>query len=216
MNSLEEEKSEELPKIIGKIESNSTKVILTNSDARTFYDQSYFGTFNKQEELELHPEEALLLFERKRVEISSNELENGQEHFLTANELVKLFSENDIWFWVNYQVYKDLRNRGYVVRPGYGEFAPYRLYPRGARPEEAVSKILVYPLGEGNHLDLERLDQIVSGARLSRKDLVLAVVDRLGDVTYYRAEAMKLERNPYNYEFKNEGEPIPLNISEIS
>ena len=206
MNTYHEEKVEELLRLRGVLETDSSKVIVQEEEARIFYDQNYFGTLTEGSGLRLEPEEALLLFERKRLEIRIPNSMKIKTELLTANELVQIFSKNDPWFWVRYQVYKDLRNRGYIVRLGYGELAPYRLYPRGSRPEESVSKTFVYPLGEGGHLGLERLDQIVGSARISRKKLLLGVVDRLGDVTYYHASQLTLERNPYNYEFRDEGE----------
>jgi tRNA-intron endonuclease len=201
-----EEKLEEPTKLCGFLHRDSSKVIVFENGVAAFYEQGYYGTLEDDKGLSLEPEEALLLFERKRLEITLNNSDSGESEPLTAGSLVRIFSENDSWFWVRYQVYKDLRNRGYVVRLGYGKFAPYRLYPRGASAEGSVSKKLVYPLGEGDHLDLERLDQIVANARSSRKDLLLGVVDRLGDVTYYQASQLELKRNPCNYEFRDEGE----------
>jgi tRNA-intron endonuclease len=206
LNAIGEEKPEELIKLQGILQAGSTKVVAHEDEARAFYDQSYYGTLEEDKGLCLEPEEALLLFERKRLEITLISSEGVENKLLTAGELVQIFSENDPLFWVRYQVYKDLRNRGYVVRLGYGEFAPYRLYPRGSSAENSVSKKLVYPLGEGAHLDIERLDQIVGNARISRKDLLLGVVDRLGDVTYYQASHLELKHNPCNYEFRDEGE----------
>lgn len=205
MNITENGRSEEPLKVRGVLHADSSKVIVYEDEAIFFYEQGYYGTVEEEKGLCLEPEEALLLFERKRLEISLNESETARNDALTAGTLVHIFSENDPWFWVRYQVYKDLRNRGYVVRLGYGEFAPYRLYPRGASAKESVSKKLVYPLGEGDHLDLQRLDQIVASARSSRKDLLLGVVDRLGDVTYYHASQLELKHNSCNYEFQDEG-----------
>lgn len=206
MNVIGEEKPEELIKLQGILQAGSTKVVASEDEATAFYEQSYYGTLEEDKGLCLEPEEALLLFERKRLEITLISSEGAENKLLTAGELVQIFSENDPLFWVRYQVYKDLRNRGYVVRLGYGQFAPYRLYPRGSSAKNSVSKKLVYPLGEGDHLDIERLDQIVGNARISRKDLLLGVVDRLGDVTYYQASQLELKHNPCNYEFRDEGE----------
>lgn len=205
MNITENGRSEEPLKVRGVLHADSSKVIVYEDEAIVFYEQGYYGTVEEGKGLCLEPEEALLLFERKRLEINLKESEIARNDALTAGTLVHIFSENDPWFWVRYQVYKDLRNRGYVVRLGYGEFAPYRLYPRGASAKESVSKKLVYPLGEGDHLDLQRLDQIVASARSSRKDLLLGVVDRLGDVTYYHASQLELKHNSCNYEFQDEG-----------
>ncbi len=174
------------------------KVIIEGSEASTTYENGYYGTL-EGEKLILEAEEAILLLERKRIRVYSVE---GDEFF--PNNLVSQFSSQNPNFWAQYLVYKDLRNRGYVVRLGFGESAPYRLYERGKKPGVDVSKTIVYPMPEGQDLELAKLDEITAGARRARKRLVLAVVDRIGDVTFYAADQLKLERNQFTPVFREE------------
>ena len=107
-----------------------------------------------------------------------------------------------------------MRNRGYVVRIGTRITAPFRIYPRGSKPGEAVSKTVVFPIPEGEDLNLDFLDQIVKQAKIDRKKLLLSVVDSLGDVTYYQASQLDLEPNELEYEYRDELRVEEVHVSE--
>ena len=106
--------------------------------------------------------------------------------------MINRFLESNPDFWVNYLVYKDLRSRGYIVRPGFGEASTYRIYGRGAKVGVNPSKFVVSIITEGVSLYLTDLDKIVKAAKGIRKNLVLAVIDRQGEVTYYKCNAVDL------------------------
>ncbi|MHA2288973.1 MAG: tRNA-intron lyase, partial [Promethearchaeota archaeon] len=149
------------------------------------------------------PEEILLLLDRGRIILKLSE--NGKE--IASEDLVIHFTRNNPKFWSRYLVYKDLRNRGYVVSIGTRITAPFRIYSRGGKPGESVSKTVIYPIPEGEDVNLDLLDQIVKQAKIDRKKLLLSVIDRLGDVTYYQASQLELEYNNLEYEFRDEISP---------
>ena len=66
----------------------------------------------------------------------------------------------------------------------------YRLYPRGAKIGEDIAKTLICPLAEGNTINLEKLDEIVTQTQSLKKRLLIACVDRLGDVSYYELQTL--------------------------
>ncbi len=175
------------------------KKIIVSEKGLNLYENGYYGSLDEEQQLTLNPEEGLLLLERSKLEVIDR---SGKT--ISPGDLVGFVSRDDPTFFSRYLVYKDLRNRGYVVRPGFGEFSPYRLYSRGGIPGKDSSKSVVYPLAEGKDMDLKNLDLVVNQARMDRKKLLLGVIDRLGDVTYYLASQLTLEKNPYEYEFKDE------------
>ncbi|MFX1511382.1 MAG: tRNA-intron lyase [Promethearchaeota archaeon] len=197
-NNNDSSEKEEIPIPLSTLVDN--QVIISGPEATTTYENGFYGTL-ENEKLVLEAEEAILLLERKRIHVSSSE---GVQ--LSPSDLVAHFSTQKPNFWAQYLVYKDLRNRGYVVRLGFGESAPYRLYHRGGKPGTDVSKTIVYPLPEGQDLELSKLDEITAGARRARKRLILAVVDRIGDVTFYSADQLKLERNQFTPVFLSENQ----------
>ncbi|MHA1650302.1 MAG: tRNA-intron lyase, partial [Candidatus Helarchaeota archaeon] len=128
-----------------------------------------------------------LLSERKRIKIF-DESENQYNFSQITKRFVELYPE----LWVKYLCYKDLRSRGYIVRAGYGTDIDYRVYDRGAQIGVDAAKYLVHTVVEGTPLKLIALDKITKVAKSNRKKLVLAVVDRVGEVTFYKAQEVDL------------------------
>ncbi len=174
--------------------------------ASDIFENGYFGRWISENTLSLEPEEILLLLDRGRIIL---ELTNTGKR-IESEELVVHFTSLNPNFWSRYLVYKDLRNRGYVVSIGTRITAPFRIYSRGGKPGESVSKTVIYPIPEGEDIDLNLLDQIVKQSKIDRKTLLLSVIDRLGDVTYYQASQLELEFNNLDYEFRDEISPSNL------
>jgi len=172
------------------------KVIVKNL-AQTLHERGYFGDLKDPEELHLSPVESIFLVERKKLHVF---IEN--EKPLTLSEIVTIFGKEIENLWTNYLVYRDLRSRGYIVKLGYGaqtSIGPiYRLYPRGGAPGKTASKILIATLIEGKKVKIEDLDYMIKQALASRKKLALAVVDEVGDVTYYEAAELELKQLEVN------------------
>ena len=171
--------------------------------ASEIFENGYFGHWTSENTLCLEPEEILVLLDRGRIVLKLSESDEN----IASEDLVIHFTNLNPNFWSRYLVYKDLRNRGYVVSIGTRITAPFRIYSRGGKPGESVSKTVVYPIPEGEDVNLDLLDQIVKQAKIDRKKLLLSVIDRLGDVTYYQASQLELEYNNLEYEFRDEISP---------
>ena len=89
----------------------------------------------------------------------------------------------------------DLRKRGYIVRAGYGEGIEFRVYKRGADIEKDSAKYLIYPVFEGSPIELRDLDKISRVALGSRKDLIVATVDRQSKPIYYSVNKFEIINN---------------------
>lgn len=161
--------------------------IIDRDKAEAFYNKGFYGTLQDDGMLILSTVEALLLLERRRIFLPNQK--TGEDY--TFQELVKSFLENDRNLWMKYLVYKDLRNRGYVVREGFME-GTYRIYDRGAKVGKNTSKFLVSIILEGIPIKLMDLEQLVNSSKSVRKSLVLAVVDRQGETTYYKCSTVNL------------------------
>ncbi|MGC9116438.1 MAG: tRNA-intron lyase, partial [Conexivisphaera sp.] len=127
--------------------------------------------------LELH--EALYLVER-----GSARAMDGSGSPLDAPKMIIIGSRRDDRFLTKYIVYRDLRNRGYVVRGGYGIGSDFRVYRRGEYGERDA-RYLVVAMEEGSRMSASRLAGIYLRALNLGKELVLAVVESHGDVVYY-------------------------------
>ena len=98
--------------------------------------------------------------------------------------LVKKARKQEPNFWIRYVVYRDMRNRGYIVKTALKFGADFRVYDRGVKPGEDHAKWIVYPVHEGSQFSWFELSAKNRVAHSTRKRLLLAVVDVEDDVTY--------------------------------
>jgi len=193
MNETTNEKAEKA-QFEGIIE-NENVIISDKEGIEEFHSSSYIGTLDKNSEgkeiLVLGPVEVLLLCERHRILIY---LDNNKEdnNLYDFEGLLTYFTQFDDRLWQKYIIYMDLRKRGYIVRSGYGEGIDFRVYKRGADFEKDSAKFLIYPVFEGYPIDLKELDKMSRVAMSSRKDLIVATVDRLSKPIYYSVNKFEI------------------------
>ncbi len=129
--------------------------------------------------------EALHLIERKRLEVKE-----GRKK-LKKKKFYEKACETDEEFPQKYIVYKDLRERGFLVRTGFKFGTHFRVYDRGVKlkrgPKSAKehTKWVVHAIPEKFKYSYAELSRAVRLAQNIRTHLIWAVVDEEGDVTYY-------------------------------
>ncbi|MFX1279467.1 MAG: tRNA-intron lyase [Promethearchaeota archaeon] len=192
MNEESNEKTEKI-QLEGMIKED--KVFITDSRGfEEFYNSSYIGTIEQdsdnQNVLILDAIEVLLLIERHRLNLWEENNKNNQLYDFEG--LLTYFTKFDNRLWHKYIIYMDLRKRGYIVRMGYGNGIEFRVYKRGADFEKDSAQFLIFPVFEGNPIELRDLDKISRVALSSRKDLIVATVDRLSKPIYYSVKKFQL------------------------
>jgi tRNA-intron endonuclease len=130
--------------------------------------------------------EALYLMERGILEVKG---EKGE--LIGFQELLRFSEEIDENVWAKYMVYRDLRTRGYVVRDGFGVGVDFRVYDRGDYGKD-TAKYLILTLQEGKPITLERLTQVVRQCQSLKKELVVAVMSRRGEIVYYSVSQLTI------------------------
>lgn len=118
--------------------------------------------------------EALYLVELRKAEILDNKLKK-----ISFNHLLKKADHT------LYVVFKDLRNKGNIVKEGMKFGADFRVYKPGERPGQAHAKYLLYATNSNNKLNLKDFCAKARIAHTTKKILLLAVVDSEEDVSYY-------------------------------
>jgi tRNA-intron endonuclease len=159
-------------------------------EVEELHERNYYGTPGDRPNgkfLELTPFEALVLHERGRVILHSPDGSPYDVEGFAAE-----MTHRDPRFWIKYVVYRELRRRGYVVREGLGSGIEFRVYDRGARRGSDAAKLLVYILPEGERVQIQTLALIANQSMAARKELVLAIVDRLGDTSFYKLKQVVL------------------------
>jgi tRNA-intron endonuclease len=157
-----------------RIEHNK---VLLGSEGYALYEQSGFGRPQK-DGLRLSPVEALYLVYRGRIEIPGYDFDT----------LLVRFSE-DAHMIRSFLVYRDIRERGYVVQTGPHDF---RVFKRGEKPGKGESQYMVRVLSERDLIDFSVVQEEVKTTLNMRKQHVLAVVDDEFEITYYEVKLQKL------------------------
>ncbi|MFX0140924.1 MAG: tRNA-intron lyase [Candidatus Hodarchaeota archaeon] len=199
------EKSEKI-QLEGIIEKDKVR-ITDNKGIEEFYNSSYIGSVEKdkngQEVLIIDAIEVLLLCERNRILLWEDNDKNKELY--DFERLLTYFTQFDDRLWQKYIIYMDLRKRGYIVRTGYGSGIDFRVYKRGADFENDSAKFLIFPVFEGDPIELRDLDKMSRIAMSSRKDLIVATVDRLSKPIYYSVKKFQILNKGENDEIDNAG-----------
>ena len=181
------EESPEKKKVVVHAVLGGERVITENSDdAREFYNQSRFGSLAEDGKVELSLLEALYLMEKGRLLAKS---QSGRT--LTFESYLKLAQKVEPNFWIRYCVFKDMRNRGYIIKTALKFGADFRVYERGVKPGEDHAKWIVYPVHEGSTLTWHEFSAKNRVAHSTKKRLLMGIVDDEGDVTYYEVKWMR-------------------------
>lgn len=157
------------------------RVLTEISDAaRELYNQSAFGTVLDDGKVQLSLTEALFLLEKKKIVIF-----DGHNKPVDFEKFVKRASRVEPNFWIRYAVYKDMRNRGYIVKTALKFGADFRVYDRGIKPGQDHARWIIYPVHEGEKytwFDFAAKNRV---AHSTKKRLMMGVVDDENDVTYW-------------------------------
>jgi tRNA-intron endonuclease len=153
-------------------------VVEDQSEASQIHNKGYYGVPQSGGSLKLDLMEAIYLEESERLEVVSD----GTR--LTAPDLLRIAHKMSEGFEIRYLVYRELRQRGYVVKLGQPPL-DFRVFPRGGSPNKTPSKWWVAAISERSTFDLGKLLESLDRTTDVRKKLLLAVVDEESDVTYY-------------------------------
>lgn len=158
----------------------------SSDDAREFYNQSRFGTLTEEGKVELSLLEALYLMEKSRMEIKS---ESGKA--VLFESYVRKARKVEPNFWIRYIVFRDMRNRGYIIKTALKFGADFRVYDRGVKPGDAHARWIVYPVYEASVFTWHEFSAKNRVAHSTKKRLLMAIVDDENDVTYYEIRWMR-------------------------
>jgi tRNA-intron endonuclease len=151
------------------------------------------GSMREREEtVALSLEEAAYLLETGKLELTA---EHGAaltpEGFFT--HALSIYPN----FVARYLVYRDLKERGYVVQPGGTDFL---LYPRGAKQGEKPARSFIRIVAERDSLSMKELVELVKLAHNMRKEAIIAVVDDDSAITYYEVKEAKFSAGEWRNE----------------
>jgi tRNA-intron endonuclease len=149
--------------------------------------QRGYGVLTDDKELQLQPYEALYLLSDQKLKIKGD---SGVE--IGLDELVHLYQKSDPNLWVRFLIYRDLRSRGYVVREGFGFGLDFRVYERGEYGSQEA-KYIVFGISEGLPVPVGKTLEVLKFVQGLKREMVLAVIDRRGEVVYYSVSKLNLK-----------------------
>jgi tRNA-intron endonuclease len=176
MSSKENLQAGSEPKVEGQIIENGIKVAEQSSiDSLT---TRGYGTKDKDifiltfyEALYLHDKQMLTVKDKKGNSVDFQTILNA-------------YQKLDDNAWAHYLVYRDLRSRGYVAREGFGKAIDFRIYERGSYGKDSAAS-LILSTQEGKPLPMEELINALNQSQSLKKELILGVMNRRGEIVYY-------------------------------
>ncbi|PVX25687.1 MAG: tRNA-intron lyase [Candidatus Bathyarchaeum sp.] len=182
---VEPEKNQVVMPIVASVKE--TEVTVSSPEGIEEFSQKGYGV-TEGGKLRLGFYEALFLLAKRAIEIKDKKTKEK----IVFEDLLKRFQSVDKDAWVRYLIYRDLRSRGYVAREGFGLGIDFRLYERGDYGK-GTAKHLIFGIQEGQPVSIEKLARTQRYVQNLKKNLVLAVINRRGEIVYYSLSELNLK-----------------------
>jgi len=166
--------------MIQALYSKGTVITENSTQAKELYTKSRYGKQLRDGRVQLSLLEAVYLAEKKRLQVI-----DGRNQTLDFEKLMRRVAREEHDFWTRYAVFKDFRNRGYIIKTALKFGADFRIYARGKKPGDAHAKWIVYPVKENKTLTWHSFAAKNRVAHSTKKKLLIGVVDVEGDVSYW-------------------------------
>ena len=99
-------------------------------------------------------------------------------------------------------IFRDLRTRGYVIKDGFGFGSDFRVYERGHFGTKSA-KYLVFALNEGTQEKIGQIQKNIYEITQMGKEPIVAVIERRGEVIYYKISKMSFQENKSELKMKD-------------
>ena len=155
------------------------EIISSNSpEAYSLNKKSNFGE-KIEDKIHFSFSETIFLVEKGKMEIYSKNKK------IQKKELIDKLKRIDKKIQIKYPVFKNLREKGYVVKTALKFGADFRVYDKDVQPGEDHAKWIVFPVHESKTLTWHDFSAKNRVSHSTRKNLLIGVVDDEDDVTYY-------------------------------
>ncbi len=151
-----------------------------------------FGELERKDFI-LRPFESLYLLFCNRLVLTK------QKKKIDFDSLLQICKKNDSDILTKFLIYRDLRVRGYVVKDGFGFGTDFRVYERGHFGEKGA-KYLIFGLNEGRQEKMGSLRKKIEQITQMGKEPIIAVVERRGEIIYYKISTMNFLENKHKNE----------------
>ncbi len=161
--------------------------MITDKNMQHSLEQKGFGEVTKKKFF-LKPFESLYLLYVDKLKLLKGKQQVNFDFMM--QECVKY----DVDALTKFLIYRDLRSRGYIAKDGFGFGSDFRVYERGQFGEKAA-KYVVFGLSEGRRQKMGLLQKQIEQISTMGKEPVLAVIERRGEVIYYKISKIQFHEN---------------------
>ncbi len=159
-------------------------VFSNTQEATNLYGESRFGEMIEGK-VHYSLSESLYLMEKRKMALSVGKKQLTFEQFLEKAKRI------DKKIQTKYFVFRDMRNRGYIVKTALKFGAEFRVYEKGVFPGEDHAKWVLFPVHESQTLTWHEFAAKNRVAHSTKKNLLIGIIDDEGDVTYYEIAWVK-------------------------
>ena len=169
--------------------------LVLDPDVQQDLEQKGYGEMEKNR-LYLKPFESLYLLYTDKLKIFK-----GKKN-IDFDSLLQIYKKQNENVLTQFLVYRDLRTRGYTVKDGFGFGSDFRVYGKGDFGEKGA-KFLVFSFNEGKQEKVGMLQKKIEEITKMGKEPIIAVIERRGEVIYYKISRISFNQNIPKIEMKH-------------
>jgi len=176
---------DDVPIVEGELISNQT--LISNKKMIHELELKGYGEIENNKLFLKFFESLYLLYSNRLI------LKKGMKQ-IKFDDLMTICQKQDAESLTKFLIYRDLRTRGYVVKDGFGFGSDFRVYERGNFGEKGA-KFLIFGLNEGQQEKMGTLQKKIEQITQMGKEPIIAVIERRGEVIYYKINRMNFYEN---------------------
>ena len=177
-------------KITGKLIKNAVS-ILDQSIQNDLLSKGYGERYD--DEFILNSFETLYLLYIKKLQV----LKTTKN--VSFDSLMQIYKKDERDVFTNFLIYRDLRNRGYVAKNGFGFGSDFLVYEKGQFGKKGA-KYLVFALNEGTQEKILHVQRNIEQITNMGKEPIIAVIERRGEIIYYKISKIDFLKNENGHE----------------
>ena len=171
------------------------KTIVINPKMQNILTERGFGESEK-DTLVLDSFETLYLLYNNKLELKK------VNKTIVFDELIQKYIQKHDDILTRFLLYRDLRTKGYVVKDGFGFGSDFRVYERGNYGLKDA-KFLIFAFNEGTQQKIGKLYKNIGEITKMGKEPIIAVIERRGEIIYYKINKMNFLENKPEFEMKD-------------
>ena len=171
------------------------KTVIINPKMQNILMERGFGE-SKKNSLILNSFETLYLLYNDKLELKKI------NKSIVFDELMQKYIQKNDDILTQFLLYRDLRTKGYVVKDGFGFGSDFRVYERGNYGLKDA-KFLIFAFNEGTQQKISKLYKNIEEITKMGKEPIIAVIERRGEIIYYKINKMNFLENKPEFEMKD-------------